>query len=247
MPFRTSGIPAQCRGGDTEDTHWDDAVKYRIIFGPAHFAAMGESPMVLPAPTRPLQPGDTWTADSCEPLKPHNTAYGFDIGAGNERVSGDVVYQRYSDAISVLNPLLGPTSRARLVLGLSVRPPTASINLRHRGQCDRSRNTLYGIVTDNKPSWALPSIAGRSTSSISAMSSSGSKTDNPFGVGATDQGGYLMSGVENTNLDSTKLVNIWWTGKILVRRQERHHPLLLWQVQNDFRRPFDLLDQPRYR
>jgi hypothetical protein len=35
---------------------------------------------------------------------------------------------------------------------------------------------------------------------------------NPLGVGATDQGGYLMSGVEDNNLDSPKIVQIWWTG-----------------------------------
>ena len=27
-------------GGDTDDSRWDDAVKYRLIFGPAHFGAM---------------------------------------------------------------------------------------------------------------------------------------------------------------------------------------------------------------
>jgi hypothetical protein len=35
---------------------------------------------------------------------------------------------------------------------------------------------------------------------------------NPLGVGASDQGGYNTSGVEDNNLDSEKLVNIWWTG-----------------------------------
>ena len=27
-------------GGDTEDSRWDDAVKYRIAYGPVHFGAM---------------------------------------------------------------------------------------------------------------------------------------------------------------------------------------------------------------
>ena len=27
-------------GGDTEDTRWDDAVKYRLTYGPVHFGAM---------------------------------------------------------------------------------------------------------------------------------------------------------------------------------------------------------------
>jgi predicted porin len=35
---------------------------------------------------------------------------------------------------------------------------------------------------------------------------------NPLGVGASAQGGYLLSGVEDNNLDSTKYVQVWWTG-----------------------------------
>ncbi len=31
-------------------------------------------------------------------------------------------------------------------------------------------------------------------------------------MGATAQGGYLLSGVEDNNLDSTKIVQVYWTG-----------------------------------
>jgi hypothetical protein len=27
-------------GGDTEDTRWDEAMKYRLTYGPVHFGAM---------------------------------------------------------------------------------------------------------------------------------------------------------------------------------------------------------------
>jgi predicted porin len=27
-------------GGDTQDTRWDDAMKYRVTYGPVHFGAM---------------------------------------------------------------------------------------------------------------------------------------------------------------------------------------------------------------
>ncbi len=27
-------------GGDTENSRWDDAVKYRLTYGPVHFGAM---------------------------------------------------------------------------------------------------------------------------------------------------------------------------------------------------------------
>ena len=112
-------------GGDTENTRWDDAVKYRIIHGPFHFAAMGKfADGNGGCYAAAAASGTSWTATSCKPLRSHNTAYGFDVGAGRKRFSGDVVYQRYSQAISIVNPLLGPQSRdARLISP----PPTASI------------------------------------------------------------------------------------------------------------------------
>ena len=61
---------------------------------------------------------------------------------------------------------------------------------------------------------------------------------NPLGVGASDQGGYFMSGVEDNNLDSEKLVNIWWTGgKYAI--DSKTDVTLSWyqQRQNDFRIP----------
>lgn len=57
-----------------------------------------------------------------------------------------------------------------------------------------------------------------------------------LGVGASDQGGYSMSGVEDNNLDSEKLVNIWWTG-VKYTYQKKTDFTLSWyqQRQNDFR------------
>jgi predicted porin len=62
--------------------------------------------------------------------------------------------------------------------------------------------------------------------------------NNPLGVGAPDQGGYIMSGVEDNNLDSEKLVNIWWTGaKYTYRKQTDFTFSWYQQRQNDFRYP----------
>ena len=44
-------------GGDTENSRWDDAVKYRLTFGPPILARCINSPMALPAATRPPQLG----------------------------------------------------------------------------------------------------------------------------------------------------------------------------------------------
>ena len=60
----------------------------------------------------------------------------------------------------------------------------------------------------------------------------------PLGVGASDQGGYIMSGVEDNNLDSEKLVQIWWTG-VKYAYDSKTDITFAWyqQRQNDFRVP----------
>jgi predicted porin len=99
-------------GGDTEDSRWDDALKYRLAFGPAHFGAMykfadGSAGCYLPSST-----ATSWTAANCTPEQAHNNAYGFDLGGNLSKFSGDLVYQHYNQAISVLNPLQGPQSQS---------------------------------------------------------------------------------------------------------------------------------------
>jgi len=61
---------------------------------------------------------------------------------------------------------------------------------------------------------------------------------NPLGVGALDQGGYLMSGVEDNNLDNPKHVQIWWTGlKYAIDGKTDITGAWYHQLQNDFRSP----------
>ena len=53
-----------------------------------------------------------------------------------------------------------------------------------------------------------------------------------------DQGGYNMSGVEDNNLDSEKLLNIWWTGVKYTYRAKTDFTFAWYQQrQNDFRVP----------
>jgi predicted porin len=59
-----------------------------------------------------------------------------------------------------------------------------------------------------------------------------------LGVGASDQGGYIMSGVEDNNLDSEKLVNIWWAGAKYTYQTKTDFTFSWYQQrQNDFRYP----------
>jgi predicted porin len=107
-------------GGDTEDSRWDDALKYRLIFGPAHFGAMYK---LANGSAGCYSASATWTAANCTPEQAHNNAYGFDLGGAYGKFSADAVFQHYNQAISVLNPCWGLRVRRSPIS----RPRTASI------------------------------------------------------------------------------------------------------------------------
>jgi len=77
-------------GVDTEDTRWDDAIKYRIAYGPVHFGAMYK---FADGSGGCFSAAAVWTAATCTPEAPHNDAYGFDFGGSYQNFSGDVVVQ----------------------------------------------------------------------------------------------------------------------------------------------------------
>jgi predicted porin len=102
-----------------------------------------------------------------------------------------------------------------------------------------TNNTVYGIVTDN---YAVMFAAKYAWDPFKFFVGYEyiwqNNPHNPLGVGASDQGGYNMSGVEDNNLDSEKLVNIWWTGAKYTYRSKTDFTLAWYQQrQNDFRVP----------
>jgi predicted porin len=221
-------------GGDTEDTRWDDALKYRIALGPVHFGAMYK---FVDGSGGCYSAASTWTAANCTPEQPHNNAYGFNFGGDvAKRFSADFAFQHYNQAISVLNPLLGPQS-----VTASYQSTTDSINTNpiNGANLIGTANTVYGIVTDNNAAM----FAARYTWDPFKFYGGyeyiqQNNPSQPLGVGALDQGGYLMSGVEDNNLDTTKVVQIWWTGvKYAYRGKTDVTASWYQQRQNDFRLP----------
>ena len=221
-------------GGDTDDSRWDDAMKYRFTYGPVHLGAMykfanGSGGCYSPLPT--------WTAANCTPVRPHNNAYGFDIGGQHGKLSADFVFQHYNEAISVLNPLLGPQS-----LAAPYQSTTDSINT---NQINGGVNlidpngTVYGIVTDNNAIMVAAKYMWDPFKFFAGYEYIWQNNPvQPLGVGATDQGGYIMSGVEDNNLDSEKLLQIWWTGAKYTYRTKTDITVAWYQQrQNDFRVP----------
>ncbi|SPF42249.1 conserved exported hypothetical protein [Candidatus Sulfotelmatobacter kueseliae] len=221
-------------GGDTEDTRWDDALKYRLTYGPVHFGAMYKT---ANGSGGCYSASATWTATTCTPEGAHNNAYGFDFGGGSGKFSADFVFQHFNQAISVLNPLLGPQSLSASYQSttdsINTNPITGGVNLID------PNNTVYGIVTDNNAvMFAAKYALDRFKFFAGYEYVWQNNPSNPLGVGASDQGGYIMSGVEDNNLDSEKLVNIWWTGVKYTYRSKTDITFAWYQQrQNDFRVP----------
>jgi predicted porin len=231
-------------GGDTEDSRWDDAVKYRIAYGPIHFGAMYK---FADGSAGCYSAVSGWTATSCTPEAAHNNAYGFDLGGevaeGPGKFSADAVFQHYNQAISVLNPLLGPQS---LSPAGQYQSTTDSINTNPiNGGPGLGPNlvdpngTVYGIVTDNNAIMVAAKYVWEPFKFFAGYEYIWQNNPaNPLGVGAADQGGYYMSGVEDNNLDSEKLLNIWWTGAKYTYRSKTDFTFAWYQQrQNDFRSP----------
>jgi predicted porin len=220
-------------GGDTEDSRWDDTLKYRFTYAPVHFGAIYK---FADGNGGCYSASATWTAATCTPESAHNNAYGFDFGGDYGKLSADVVFQHYNQAISVLNPLLGPQSPSA-----PYQSTTNSINTNPITGANLigTTNTVYGIVTDNS------GIMGAVKYTWDPFKFFGgyeyiwqNNPADPLGVGASDQGGYIMSGVEDNNLDSEKLVQIWWTGAKYTYRSKTDFTFAWYQQrQNDFRVP----------
>jgi predicted porin len=220
-------------GGDTENSRWDDAVKYRIAYGPVHFGAMYK---FADGSAGCYSGSAGWTNTTCTPEAAHNNAYGFDLGGDAGKFSADFVFQHYNQAISVLNPLLGPQSPAA-----PYQSTTNSINTNQITGTNLidPNDTVYGIVTDNNAALVAAKYAWEPFKFFAGYEYIWQNNPaNPLGVGASDQGGYFMSGVEDDNLDSEKVVQIWWTGVKYTYRTKTDFTFAWYQQrQNDFRVP----------
>jgi predicted porin len=220
-------------GGDTEDSRWDDAIKYRLTYQRVHFGAMYK---FADGTAGCYSASSTWTAANCTPESAHNNAYGFDLGGEYGKFSADIVYQHYNQAISVLNPLLGPQSPTQ-----PYQSTTNSINTNPITGANviPTTNTVYGIVTDNNAIMGAVKYTWNPFKFYTGYEYIWQNNpSHPLGVGASDQGGYQLSGVEDNNLDSEKNVQVWWTGARYAFDSKTNITFAWYQQrQNDFRVP----------
>ena len=220
-------------GGDTDDSRWDDAIKYRLAYGPVHMGAMYKWADGVGGCYSPYS---NWTAANCTAESAHNNAFGVDVGGGYHNLFVDVVYQLYNDAVSVLNPLLGPQSPTQ-----PYQSTTNSINTNPitGPNVIPTTGTVYGIVTDNHGIIVAAKYVWNPIKFYGGFEYIWQNNPtHPLGVGGSDEGGYQLSGVEDNNLDSQKQVNIWWTGaKYAVDKKTDVTFAWYQQRQNTFRVP----------
>jgi predicted porin len=225
-------------GGDTDDSRWDDAMKYRLSYRQFHFGAMYK---FASGSGGCFSAATGWTAADCTPERAHNNAYGFDLGATHGKLSFDIVGQHYNQAISVLNPLLGPQSPTApyqsTTNSINTNPINGGAGL--GPNLVDPNNTLYGIVTDNDAVMGAAKYTRNPFKFFVGYEFIWQNNPHePLGVGATDQGEYILSGVEDDNLDSEKKVQIWWTGGKYTYREKTDITLSFYQQrQNTFRVP----------
>ncbi len=220
-------------GGDTENSRWDDAIKYRIAFDHLHVGVMYK---FADGAGGCYSSAATWSAATCTPVQAHNDAYGLDFGGEIGGFAADVVYQHYNQAISVLNPLLGAQSPTQPYQSTEDSIDTHPIS---GANVIDPTGTLYGIVTDNTALMAAAKYTWRAFKFYGGYEHiRQTNPSQPLGVGAADQGGYYLSGVEDHNLDSPKTVRIWWTGaKYAFAGHTDLTAAWYHQAQNTFRVP----------
>ncbi len=192
--------------GDTENSRWDDSLKYRFEYGPAHFGAIYKFAdgnggcNYLGAPTSPKG-----AVQQCYPSK--NDA--GQIGAGFTYAAFDVdgVVGYFHQATN----FFGPLSAAQAFSGLSTFTPNVGPTVVSTGM---NANSAQAIISDNT-GWAL---AGKYTYDQWKFYVGWAHViyhdpaDNA-GIGAqNDQGGYALSAVTNGFFTHAKLLDTVWGG-----------------------------------
>ena len=221
-------------GGNTEDSRWDDALKYRLAYGPVHFGAMYK---FADGSGGCYSATAGWTSATCAPESAHNNAYGFNLGGKSGKFSADIRLSTLQPGDQRIEPVAGA---AESDAAISVNHGQHQYKPNHRNQSDRpKRHRIWHRDRQLRNYGRLPNIRAERFKFFAGYEYIWQNNPkHPLGIGASDQGGYFMSGVEDNNLDSEKLVNIWWTGVKYTYRSKTDF-IFSWyqQRQNDFRVP----------
>jgi predicted porin len=193
--------------GATESARWDDSFKYKVTYGPVHFGAMYK-----------FADGNggcnfigTLTSPAGTPMTcytPHNDAYQFNLGGVYGALEVDAVGGVYHQAVVIAG---GNSPLSASQLTSSVFTSNTGITVNSTGN---NLNTLQALISDNagfavaaKYTWnQFKFFAGYAYDELQNPS-------NNVGIGAqNDQGGYVLSQVNNYFYAHPKVLQTFWTG-----------------------------------
>ncbi len=181
-------------GGDTENSRWDDALKYRVAYGPVHFGAMYK---FADGSAGCYSASATWTATTCTPEHAHNNAYGFDLGGGLRQVLRRPRLPTVQPGDQRIESLAG-ASESGGAISVDHRQHQYKPHQAGGANLIDTNNTVYGIVTDNRAVMVAAKYTWDRFKFFAGYEYIWQNNpSNPLGVGASDQGGYFMSGVED--------------------------------------------------
>jgi predicted porin len=198
--FSVIGISgAAAGGGYTEDVRWDNSLKYKVAYGPAHFGAMYK----FVDGTGGSNVGNSNVA--VLNFAPRNDAFQFNLGGEYAGFSLDAVAGHCNQAVSA-----SPLSAAQLA-GASTFIGNDNVVRTTIGNANA--NTLAGTVTDN----TNVMVAAKYTYAqfkffVGYEHVLMQNPKNALGVGGQLQGGYALSSTNNHTLGSDKSVNYFWGG-----------------------------------
>lgn len=193
--------------GATEGARWDDSFKYRVTYGQVHFGAMYKfadgnggcnyiGTLVSPVGT----PQTCFTS--------HNDAYQFNLGGSYGALDIDAVGGVYHQAVVIAG---GNSPLSASQLTQSVFTSNSGVVVNSTGN---NLNTLQSLISDNagfaiaaKYTWnQFKFFAGYAHDELQNPS-------NNVGIGAqNDQGGYVMSSVNNGFYPHPKVLQTIWAG-----------------------------------
>ena len=119
-------------GGDTEDTRWDQAIKYRLAYGPLHAGAMYK---FADGSGGCYSASKTWSAATCTPEQAHNAAFGFDLGGEYSRFFRGRRFPTLQSSDQRTQPFAGPSE---FESAISIDRQQHQYKSHHWRQCDRN-------------------------------------------------------------------------------------------------------------
>lgn len=196
-PIGISGAAAG--GGYTENARWDNALKYKLAYGPVHFGAMYK----FADGSGGSNVGNGNVAVLSYPSK--NYGYQFNLGGEVQNLALDAVAGYYNQAVSA-----APLSAAQLA-GASTFISNANIVTATIGNANT--NTLAGTVSDT----TNVLVAAKYTYEqfkffLGYEYVLFTNPKDSLGIGGQTQGGYALSSVNNHPYGSNRSQNYLWGG-----------------------------------